>query len=116
MLDECPTCKTRLQITNTVTTLHFTGDERMITLWDCPGCGRAWLDDSVDAWLQRGTEHVARAFGPLDPADRERVAKAFAACPAPARKGCRCGADDIADEVITRLAQISLHVGPLRPL
>lgn len=114
-MDRCPACNTRVVRVASVTGLHCTGDDRSIVLWDCPLCKQSYLDDFVDAWLSDRTEMVQRGFGPLDPADRERVVKAFAACPKPLRAGCRCGADEIADEIIGRLAQISLLVQPGKP-
>ncbi len=85
----------------------------MITLSDCPGCGQSWIEDSVDAWLGRGkTESVERAFGPIERADRDRLAIAFAGCPDRADKFCDCGANKIADEIIARVRLVGERVEP----
>ena len=85
----------------------------MITLSDCPGCGQSWIEDSVDAWLGRGkTESVERTFGPIERAERDRLAIAFAGCPDAADKFCDCGANRIADEIIARVRLVGERVEP----
>ncbi len=112
MLTRCPACRTPLALIRTITAFHYTGDERAITLSDCPGCGQSWIQDSVEAWLDRGTESVKRAFGPIERGDSDRLATAFAACPEPGSKYCECGANKIADAIIARVPLVAQQVEP----
>jgi hypothetical protein len=58
------------------------------------------------------TESVERAFGPIERADRRRLAIAVAGCPDPADKYCDCRANKIADEIIARLHLVGERVEP----
>jgi len=101
----CPDCQSALHRLARVCTIHVTGDERLVILLRCNGCGRHYLNDWVEVggWDDTPTEVVDRLFGPLDPAGAEQALSAMQSCPDPNDQHCDCLCHGALDRLIDRL-------------
>jgi hypothetical protein len=85
----CPACGTRMTNRASVANADPRGEERVLSVWNCPHCGGNYLDDWFEAYVG-SRAHDAERLYVVPPVEANAAAAIVVHCPRPDVKGCTC--------------------------